>query len=78
MLRVGVNFKSFSVEGIGKFPVDMLRYDMCWPKTQQDTINLTPLEPMIGYTVPRQVTLVSVKDSAPTVARWESFGWKVV
>jgi len=77
MPKVGVNFKSFTVEGIGKFPVDMLRYDMCWPKTQQDAINLTPLEPHVGYTVKRQVTLVGIKDTSPTVDRWASFGWEV-
>ena len=27
---------TFTVEGTGMFPVDMLRYDNCWPRTEQD------------------------------------------
>lgn len=65
----------FVVEGSHDFPFDMLRYDACWPRTQEDT-------PKVGYrprgkSAPkRQVTLVSHK--APTPDRWASFGWDVV
>ena len=79
MSKVSVNFKSFTVEGTGSFPVDMLRYDMCWPKTEAHESVAIPNsfhERNIG--APWRITLVTVKDTAPTVDRWASFGWKVV
>jgi hypothetical protein len=27
----------FTVEGAGSFPIDMLRYDACYPATEQDS-----------------------------------------
>lgn len=73
---------TFTVEGKYPFPVDMLRYDACWPKTSDDA---TQLAEAMRY-VPRrtnldkvrQVKLVTNAAERPTVGRWESFGWKVV
>lgn len=68
----------FTVEGSHEFPFDMLRYDRCWPKTEaNDSINLAHPMSYTRRTATRQVTLVSI-NGLPTVARWESFGWKVV
>ena len=59
---------TFTVEGRSHFPVDMLRYDSCWPASTDDALNM--LE-----TNQRKVRLVS--GEKPTPARWESFGWFV-
>jgi hypothetical protein len=71
---------TFTVEGNGKFPFDMLRYDQCWPTHGGAASNLNPLRDKDGsdMTIRRQITLTSIRASAPTIARWESFGWKVV
>lgn len=67
---------TFVVEGRMEFPFDMLRYDGCWPEQSEDVSNLQydrerrkPLEF-------RRVMLRGT--SMPTVARWASFGWRVV
>lgn len=30
----------FRVSGVGYFPVDMLRYDRCWPATTDDAVSV--------------------------------------
>jgi hypothetical protein len=64
----------FKVRGAGRFPYDMLRYDACWPATQDD-VSAMQLEIMHGD---RSVTLSTQAKSAPTIGRWESFGWRVI
>lgn len=66
----------FTVEGCGDFPVDMLRYDCCFPATSDDAIQLTPRD----LASRRSVTLkkfVRYANSVPTEGRWKSFGWTV-
>jgi hypothetical protein len=70
----------FTVEGRGDFPLDMLRYDRCHPRTGVDAeMMLTPPEHLRS---PRCVTLVALdRDNrfwAPTEGRWLSFGWSVI
>ena len=65
---------TFTVEGSGEFPLDMLRYDRCWPATQNDAIQIN------AHMGRRTVTLATGQRSTasyPTVARWESFLWRV-
>jgi len=73
MKRVDIKF---TVEGLGEFPLDMLRYDRCFPRTGMDCDSITYKGER------RQVTLVALnRDSylwKPTYGRWESFGWNVV
>jgi len=62
------------VEGAGTFPLDMLRYDSACPATEQDTWT-------IGYDERRTVALrrfAKEPRKGPQVARWTSFGWRVV
>ena len=59
----------------GQFPVDMLRYDGCYPSAEQEmyaicgrnreqaTVHLTRVHPG--------------KDAHLTDARWRSFGWRI-
>jgi hypothetical protein len=68
---------NFTVEGGSHFPYDMLRYNQCWPASQEDaaTIERASRPRERG---PFSVTLSTHSPNAPTEARWESFGWKVV
>ncbi len=71
----------FRVIGHGQFPLDMLRYDACFPYTGEDA-SLLDWQNMGEFRREvRAVNLVHYSDSArwePTVARWESFTWRVV
>lgn len=58
----------FIVEGRGPFPVDMLRYDRCFPHDSADASQI--LEPRER----RKVTLTTDSPRV-TPARWRSFGW---
>lgn len=64
---------TFTVIGDDLFPFDMLRYDCCTPKTENDSneIERTTRRGAGSYSV----TLVGPK--APTEGRWASFGWHV-
>lgn len=67
------SFKNFTVEGAGPFPLDMLRYDSAHPRTETDANKAQDAER--GR---RTVTVTTWSPNAPTVRRWESFGWRVV
>ncbi len=60
---------SFRVAGALSFPVDMLRYDACWPRGQED---VTTAFTQKGSRVVGMSGICS-----PTTGRWESFGWTV-
>ena len=69
-------YQPFAVTGRGAFPTDMLRYDHCWPKTQDDIIPMASA----SYYGTRRVQLaryVDNKKEQPTFERWSSFGWLV-
>ena len=68
------------------FPVDMLRYDNCWPSTSEDSVkiswtlqnNLQTMEDNeISFMLGRGIELYTDNRSL-TAKRWESFGWEVV
>lgn len=69
----------FRVVGRGFFPVDMLRYDQCWPTGQDDAAN------MIVDSVSLNAELRTIElskwcrnqQAEPTTDRWASFGWQV-
>lgn len=64
-----VKLYSFAALGRGHFPMDMLRYDACWPADSGSASNLgDPLDDDL-----REVNLYSYR--APTRERWRSFGW---
>ena len=70
---------TFTVEGRGEFPHDMLRYDTCFPADGESAANLYY---HVGIRESRRrVKLVQVtirKRHSITAARWDSFGWLVV
>lgn len=64
-------------QGKGHFPIDMLRYDACWPSSPDDVYQL-----LVGHSqfsnpgfldTERKVTVSSHR--RPTDGRWRSFGW---
>ncbi len=65
----------FTVEGVGVFPFDMLRYDGCYPVGHGDVRIMTHIS---SSEEPKRVELESFSAASPTPARWESFGWRVV
>lgn len=72
---------TFTVEGGGSFPFDMLRYDACFPNSEVfDSYNLE----WSGQPGLRQITLRhyvlqgQVLLNYPTEARWNSFNWRIV
>jgi hypothetical protein len=65
--------KFATISGIGRFPMDMLRYDQCWPRHTEDArvILETVSEEMRSK---RWTVQVVSKVRAFTIARWNSFG----
>lgn len=70
-------FYEYFVTGRGEFPVDMLRYDCCWPATGSDAALLD--DQPVSIDKPsrenRSVRMHSYRE--PTIDRWSSFGWSV-
>lgn len=82
---------TFTVEAPRKerFPLDMLRYDACYPATSIDVeqINSSLYHAHTGLVAdekqgPIRVALTRTgstkRAAAPTPARWASFGWQVI
>lgn len=61
----------FKVTGSGPFPLDMLRYDRCWPNSSDDALEMTGPQQ-------RTIWLRSDDKTVPTVTRWQTFGWTAV
>lgn len=66
---------TYTVMGSHDFPTDMLRYDSCWPASEQDSVQLNPHPRTETYRSTRYVTVTGLKE--PTDGRWQSFGWRV-
>ncbi len=76
---------TYTVEGSGHFPIDMLRYDSCFPASEPDAhmierINNPTKRSDLAL---HRVDVSTLRDhrthaTIHTPARWESFGWKVV
>jgi len=68
----------FTVEGCTRFPLDMLRYDVCVPIGPED---IGQIEASLDDPHPDRPRTVALYAKAPdrrcTVARWVSFGWIV-
>lgn len=65
------------VSGFTRFPIDMLRYDECFPLTESDSgVIAHTLEVSRRTTGPFEVQVGSYSRT-PSNERWKSFGWKV-
>lgn len=65
-----------------RFPLDMLRYDACYPATGDDvatlSLSLDPMARVERLAGSQPVRLIALRDSkrwAPS-PRWPSFGWR--
>ena len=72
--------KKFRVKGQNTpFPLDMLRFDECWPATVEDSQRMSN---SFGFRHGRRVrwelTLISNRQTVPTVDRWLSFAIEVI
>lgn len=63
----------YIVEGRGHFPLDMLRRDSAWPASSDAVNDMTFIKEEASNL--RRVEIASHEE--PTVARWESFGWRI-
>lgn len=67
----------------GVFPIDMLRYDSCYPSSSID-VNWIIADRMVADGRPNDYTITLVhrehggRKWRPTEARWRSFGWRVI
>lgn len=70
---------TISVEGGGEFPIDMMRYDRCWPATEADSgYSYSPIRGgQAGLRTVRVQAHSGTKVSPFTDLRWASFGWRV-
>lgn len=74
----GENY-TFTVEGSGDFPFDMLRYDACWPYSEAgDSHQLAAPSGVEPLRAGRRIVLQSAQEGGPTAGRWERFGWRVI
>lgn len=64
-----------TISGRGHFPIDMLRYDQCWPAEQQDVESIGLSVAHSGQDETHTIQVLS--QYPPTTARWMSFSWKV-
>lgn len=62
---------TFEVTISGSFPFDMLRYDRCYPASENESIKLSD-----DYRGVRTITLRGA--TPPTLERWYSFGAQLV
>lgn len=69
----------FTVEGRGRFPISMLRFDECWPTSDADAYSIE-CSHNINDSAGRKwkVTLSTDNHHAPTEGRWDSFNVKVI
>jgi hypothetical protein len=69
----------YAVEGVGDFPLDMLRHDCAYPADQESVAAIMAgLRWAASRKRSRELLLVRlVSHRAPTSERWSSFGWTV-
>ncbi len=69
----------FTVWGTAPFPIDMLRYDCCWPASPADSL---AIERSVGNrdsqsVVVRLMSRVHRRHWRPATDRWRTFGWRI-
>jgi len=57
------------------FPYDMLRYDRCWPSSENDS---SLLDFKVADRIIELNRYSSNKNDQPHFARWKSFGWEII
>lgn len=72
-----VRLYDFEVRGRGPFPMDMLRYDCCWPVRGEDVSAIDDNAERRDHRAVRLIRCAQ-NGAGPTIGRWESFGWVVM
>lgn len=68
----------FRVRGSYPFPLDMLRYDSCFPADERDSNLLRTACTDYGVMTVIEITLATHRpDVSPSNDRWKSYGWEV-
>jgi len=71
---------------VRRFPIDMLRYDSCYPENEMESVSrinetLSEFIKAKDFTA-KPIALIHLshgnKNWQPTEARWNSFGYKVI
>lgn len=77
--------RNFTVRGRGEFPLDMLRYDCCWPQGGDDVEAISPCYETAADRKELDVRSVRLsrwvrtkREPVATNGRWDSFNWTVV
>jgi len=70
-----MKLQKFVVKGLGQFPIDMLRYDQCFPLREDESAKIAKSWRGLDIELGRHVTDES---DEPSYDRWLSFGWKVL
>lgn len=68
--------KVITVRGALAFPVDMLRYDRAFPRTELDSLKIQASIESSGTAGTQEIELLS--DDMPTRDRWQSFGYNIL
>jgi hypothetical protein len=71
----------FTVAGTYPFPLDMLRYDACYPAHEAEANTMADTIAHPYDNTPVEITLAHActdKHWKPTAARWLSFQWHVL
>jgi hypothetical protein len=71
--------QTFQVRGSGRFPIDMLRYDHCFPAAEEESPKIAAA--VYGSPKPWEVRLkryIELSAQRPTGDRWRSFSAEVV
>lgn len=61
---------TYYVTGLGKFPLDMLRYDKAWPACCEDSNRM-------GWEDGKARSVQLYSYQPPEIDRWASFNWAV-
>lgn len=70
-------FTVLSDPGRYNFPIDMLRYDACWPERSVDVAAVEDPGGSRDDGGRTAVVLLTDSPTPPTAARWASYGWHV-
>ena len=64
---------------ITQFPMDMLRYDRCYPLTERDAQEIERCSTITATAWTRREIKIKLQsnDRSPTADRWDSRGWRV-
>ncbi len=84
---MSMHLRYFTVRGRGEFPLDMLRYDSCWPQQSVDADKISPTYDTLSSESREDLGRRDVflckhtrlkTEPVATTGRWHSFGWDVV